>query len=539
MGFPSQKAGLLSPSVGAWSLKMANIVRATLLAALAVTAVSCGGGGYSPPPPPPPVSPPPPAGPAAPPTFTSPAAVSVRENVIGVVYRPVATDPNNDAITYGATIGGPDAARFAMNPVTREIRFAAAPDFEGPADAGGNNVYDISFTASDGTATTTQNVAVTVTNVANGFRVRRIASGMSAPIYAAGLPDGTGRVVIVERAGRIRVINPTTGAFEANDFLNLTGPPSQVDISGEKGLLSIAFSPNFVTDRTFYLHMNPTSANVTEIRKYQVMANNYAQADTSTADAILTIPQPSATNHKGGTLYFDNSGRLLISLGDGGNTPQTAQDNNSLLGKILRIDPSTDAFPSDAARDYSIPTANPFASGSGGLPEIYASGLRNPFRMSVDRGTGDLFIGDVGQSAIEEVDRIAANTTTLTNLGWNLREGSLSYNGGADSSAFTLPVTEYGRSVGTTVTGGVVYRGPIEDLQAQYIFADFGSNAQWSVPIANLTIGSVLPSASLTVRNTAFAPDVGSVGSLVAFGTDVEGNVYFVDIGGEVFVLEP
>jgi len=168
-----------------------------------------------------------------------------------------------------------------------------------------------------------------------------------------------------------------------------------------------------------------------------------------------------------------------------------------------------------------------------------AMGLRNPFRMSVDPGTGDLFIGDVGQSAIEEVDRIASNTAGIVNLGWANREGSQPNNGGADSASFTLPVTEYGRTVGTTVTGGVVYRGPVESLQAQYIFGDFGSNTLWSVPIANLVIGSVLPSTSLTVRTTAFAPDVGAINSVVAFGTDNDGNVYFVDIGGEVFVLEP
>jgi glucose/arabinose dehydrogenase len=460
----------------------------------------------------------------------------VRENVIGAIYRPVATDANNDAITYGTTLGGPDAARFVVNAVTREIRFSAAPDFETPADVGANNVYNITFTASDASATTTHNLAVTVANVATGFRVRRVASGMNQPIYAAGLPDGSGRVVIVERGGRIRVLTPSTGAFEPSDFLNVIG---QVDQSGEQGLLSIAFSPNFMSDRTFYLHLNPTGPDVTEIRKYQALATNLAQADTATADAILTIPQPAATNHKGGTVFFDNSGRLLISLGDGGSTPQTSQDPNSLLGKILRIDPTSDAFPADASKDYAIPTANPFASG-GGLPEIYASGLRNPFRMSVDRGTGDLFIGDVGQGAIEEVDRIAAATTSLTNFGWDRREGSLPNNGGADSAAFTLPVTEYNHTVGTTVTGGVVYRGPIEDLQAQYIFADFGSDIQWSVPIASLTIGTVLPSASLTVRNTAFTPDVGTANTLVGFGTDIEGNVYFVDIfGGEVFVLEP
>lgn len=519
---------------------MPHAVRATLLAALALSVVACGGGG-SPNPPPPPASPPgsppppppPPPGPSAP-TFTSAATVSIRENVIGVIYRPVATDPNNDAITYGATIGGPDAARFVMNPVTREIRFAAQPNFEAPTDAGGNNVYDISFTASDGTNTTTYNVAVTVANVANGFRVRRVASGQAAPIYVAGLPDGSGRVVVVLRGGIIRVMNPSTGAFEANDFLNIT---SQIDTNGEKGLLSIAFSPNFLVDRTFYLHMNPNSASATEIRKYQVMSDNYARADTTSADAILTIPQPPATNHKGGTLAFDTSGRLLISLGDGGSSSATAQNSTTLLGKILRIDPSTDAYPNDAAKDYAIPAANPLASG-GGLPEIYASGLRNPFRMSVDPVTGDLFIGDVGQSAIEEVDRLPASATTLTNFGWDQREGSQQYNG-PDSPAFTLPVTEYARSVGTTVTGGVVYRGPIEDLQAQYVFGDFGSNALWSIPITNLNIGTIFPSSSFTIRTTQFTPNTGTINSVVAFGTDIEGNVYIVDIGGEVFVLEP
>jgi glucose/arabinose dehydrogenase len=450
-----------------------------------------------------------------------------------VVYRPVATDANGDPITYGATIGGPDAARFVMNPTTREVRFAVQPDFEAPADAGGNNIYDISFTASDGTATTTQNVAVTVTNVANGFRVRRVASGMSAPIYAAGLPDGTGRVAIVERGGRIRVINPATGVFEATDFLDIS---TQISTAGEKGLLSIAFSPNFLSDRTAYLHMNPSASNTSEIRKYTTLTTNLAQADTATADPILTVAQPGATNHKGGTVAFDKSGRLLITLGDGGSNSGTAQDEQSLLGKVLRIDPTTDAFPADATRDYAIPTANPFAT-TGGLPEIYAMGLRNPFRASVDPVTGDFFIGDVGQSAIEEVDRIPANQTGIVNYGWDRREGSQANNGGADSAAFTLPVTEYGRNIGTTITGGVVYRGPVEDLQGQYIFGDFGSNAFWSTSIANLVIGSVLPNSMLTPR--VFTPDIGTVQSVVAFGTDNDGNVYIVDIGGEVFVIEP
>ncbi len=472
---------------------------------------------------------------SAPPTFTSATAVSVRENASGVVYRPVATDPNGTAVTYGATIGGPDAARFVMNPVTREVRFATQPNFEAPTDAGANNVYDITFTASDGVLSTTLNLAITVTNVANGFHVRRIASGLNAPIFVTGLPDGSGRVVVVERAGRMRVLNPTTGAFQTDDFLNIT---STIATDGEKGLLGLAFSPNYLADGALYVHANPRTANTTEIRQYLASLNNLSTIDSATVGNILSTPQPSATNHKGGTVAFDKSNRLLISLGDGGSTPETAQNANSLLGKILRIDPTSDAFPADTARNYAIPTANPFASG-GGAPEVYAMGLRNPFRMSVDRVTGDLFIGDVGQSAIEEVDRVPANQTGIINFGWDRREGSQPYNGNPDSTAFTLPVTEYGRTVGTTVTGGVVYRGPIEDLQGQYIFGDFGSNTLWSVPIANLNIGAVLPSTSLTVRTTAFTPDVGSIGTVVAFGEDNDGNVYIVDIGGEVFVLEP
>lgn len=513
---------------------MAGTIRTALLSALAATLSACGGGGSSSPPAPPPgPPPPPPPAPNAPPTFTSPASVTVRENVLGVFIRAAATDPEGATLTYA--FGGPDAGRFTFNPVTRELRFTAQPDFEAPADTDADNVYGVFFTASDGTNTTMQNVAVTVSDVAPGFRVRRIASGLSAPIFVAGLPDGSGRIAIVQRAGLIRIFNPATGTFEATNLLDIT---SQIDTAGEKGLLSIAFSPNFASDRAFYLHLNPVTTNVTEIRRYTVQAANPAIAEAASGDAILTIPQPSATNHKGGTLVFDPQGRLLISLGDGGNTPGDSQLTSSLRGKILRIDPATDAFPADSTRDYAIPPQNPFSAG-GGLPEIYAMGLRNPFRMSVDPVTGDAFIGDVGQGTLEEVDRIAAATTSIVNFGWDLREGSQPYNGGADSAAFTLPVTEYGRTLGSSITGGVVYRGPIEDLQGQYLFADFISGNLWSAPIASLPIGSVLPATSLTPRNAAFAADVGAVNSVVNFGTDIEGNVYLVDIGGEIFRLEP
>ncbi|MDZ4760984.1 MAG: PQQ-dependent sugar dehydrogenase [Alphaproteobacteria bacterium] len=387
--------------------------------------------------------------------------------------------------------------------------------------------------------TSTLAMRVTVSNVPNGLRVRRIASGLAAPIFVSGLPDGSGRIAVVERAGRIRIMDPVTGAFAATDFLNLTG---QIDTTGEKGLVAIAFSPNFVIDRTFYLHLNPTSANTTEIRRYQTLSIAYDQAIAASSSLVISIPQPAASNHKGGFLAFDSAGQLLVGMGDGGSDPTTAQNRTSLLGKVLRLDITSDGFPSDSARNYAIPSLNPFGSG-GGSPEILAMGLRNPFRGSVDAITGNIFIGDVGQNAIEEVDLLGPNVATLVNYGWNRREGSQPFNGGADDPGFTLPVTEYGRGsgprVGASITGGAVYRGPVEDLQAQYVFGDFISNNLWSLPVASLNLGSVLPSSAFTVQNTNFTPDVGSIGSVVAFGTDVAGNMYIVDIGGEIFRIEP
>jgi glucose/arabinose dehydrogenase len=516
---------------------MTSTVRATLLAALAMAAASCGGGSSSPPTVPPP--PPPPAGPNVAPAWTSPPAVTVQENASGVAYLATATDPDTATLTY--TLGGTDAALFNINALTREIRFNTPPDFEAPTDNGANNVYNLTLQVSDGIAApVSQNVAVTVSNVTAGFRVRRVASGLNQPIFVAGLPDNTGRIVVVQRGGTIRVLNGSTGAASP-DFLSI----ANVDTSGEKGLLTIAFSNNYLSDRTFYVHMNPNTANTSEIRQYKAPAAPDV-ADPASANPILVLNQTSAGNHKGGFFATDPLNRLLIGFGDGGNTSERAQDVNSLFGKILRIDPTVDAFPADADRDYSIPAGNAFATG-GGAPDILAMGVRNPFRGSIDRVSNSIFIGDVGETSIEEVDRIALDQAgnPVPNFGWVCREGTQALNGCADLPAFTRPVAEYshgtGPMQGNTITGGVVYRGPIEDLQGQYIFADFGSNNFWTIPVASLLTGATVPSTSFTNRNTAFTPDTGagSMASVVAVGTDQDGNIYFVDIGGEVFRLEP
>ena len=277
------------------------------------------------------------------------------------------------------------------------------------------------------------------------------------------------------------------------------------------------------------------------------MASNIAQADPASKTTILVVPQESTDNHKGGFLAFDNSGRLLVGYGDGGGAgdpPGNGQNKTTLLGKILRLDITSDAFPTDANRNYAIPPGNPFASGAAGAPEIYAMGVRNPFRGSVDPVTGNIWIGDVGQDAIEEVDLIPSGATALQNFGWNRREGSQAYLGGADDPSFILPVLEYDHgtapSQGNSVIGGIVYRGPVEDLQGQYIFGDYISHNLWSVPTSSLSLGSVLTGASFTVRNAAFAPDVGSTDGVVAFGTDIIGNLYLVSLNsGGIFRVEP
>ncbi|MBC7945298.1 MAG: PQQ-dependent sugar dehydrogenase, partial [Burkholderiales bacterium] len=230
-----------------------------------------------------------------------------------------------------------------------------------------------------------------------------------------------------------------------------------------------------------------------------------------------------------------------VAVGDGGSAndpPNNAQNRDVLLGKMLRIDVGGDAFPNDPARDYRIPANNPF-SASGGAPEIWALGLRNPFRNSFDRVTGNLWIGDVGQGAREEINLMRAGDGGA-NFGWKLFEGTL---GGGSTAGLTFPVTEYshgsGPLQGNSVTGGYVYRGPVESLQGLYIFGDFVRGALWSVPIAQLVPGTTLPSSSFTVRTQSFAPATGAINNVASFGQDQAGNLYIVDFDGEIFVIEP
>ncbi|MFN3959359.1 MAG: PQQ-dependent sugar dehydrogenase [Parvularculaceae bacterium] len=495
-----------------------------IFAALVITGCSGGDGGSAPPP----------ANGA--PVFSSPATISVAENTSGVFYTATASDPEGAAVTFSLS-GGADAARFSIT-AAGALRFNAAPDFEAPSDANADNVYEVTIRASDGATSSTLNLRVTVTDVSEAFRIRRVASGLSQPLFLLGRGDGTNRVFIVEKAGQVEILNLATGLLNPTPFLDLT---TAINASGEQGLLGMALAPDFATSGVFYVHLNNLSGD-TEIRRYRAQVSNPDLADLATGDVILTVDQPAATNHKGGWIGFGPGDLLYIALGDGGgaNDPfGNGQNRNTLLGAMLRIDPSTDAFPADPLRDYAIPPSNPFASG-GGAPEILAFGLRNPFRASFDRATGDLFIGDVGQGAIEEIDLIRP-TDVGVNFGWPVLEGTR-VNQPGSTAGMTPPIAEYahgsGPREGNSVTGGYVYRGPVEALQGQYVIADFISANVWSFAANSAAQGSTIPSSAFTIQTAAFAPDIGTLNNIASFGEDDAGNLFIVGIDGEIFRLE-
>ncbi len=473
-----------------------------------------------------------------PPTFTSTANVSVPEETAGVFHTVTGSDPDGDMLTF--SIGqGSDGTVFRLTSAGA-LSFASPPDFEVPIDSNRDNVYIVPVTVSDGRATATQNLSVTVTDRPNAaFRVRRVAAGLNQPVFLTAVPDNTGRVFVVELTGRILIMTPATGAVAPTPFLDVTG---QISTDGERGLLGFAPAPDFTSSGRFYVYLTVPDGTI-ELRRYQTLAGSRDRADPATADAILRIPHPRS-NHNGGWIAFNfGDGMLYIGVGDGGGAgdpDNNGQNRNTLLGKILRIDPSADAFPADPDRDYRIPVTNPFAGG-GGAPEVWAYGLRNPFRAGFDAQTSALWIGDVGQNAVEEIDVIPSEFAGL-NFGWPILEGTVPFRGGS-TAGLEPPVAQYrhcsGPTQGNTMIGGYVYRGPVEALRGHYIFADFVTPNIWSFPITRVSLGTTLEATDFIQRNADFAPGAGAYNNIVSFGQDQSLNLYILDLDGEIFVIEP
>ena len=353
----------------------------------------------------------------------------------------------------------------------------------------------------------------------------RVAAGLSEPVFVTSPPGDANRLFIVERTGQIEILDLATGQLAPVPFLDVSG---EIVATGEQGLLGLAFDPAYAQNGVFYVHLNNTRGD-TEIRSYRV-SEDPNRADVSSAQLVLTVDQPDQfSNHKGGWIGFGPDGYLYVALGDGGGGGDpfvNAQALGSLLGKILRLDVGTDAFPADADRNYAIPADNPFAAGDG-ADEIWAFGLRNPWRASFDRAMGEFFIGDVGQSEWEEIDLGAAGA----NYGWRLFEGPERFAAGEPmGGTVTPPIFAYDHGVGTAITGGYVYRGESDGLQGHYFFADVGSGRIWTLRQQDDAWTAVERTAQITT-------DVGNIDSPVSFGEDARGNLYVVDFDGEVFRL--
>ena len=467
------------------------------------------------------------------PTFTSANTATVTEGTAMAFYNAAATDPDGDALTFSIA-GGDDEAAFSITSAGA-LSFVTAPNADTPGDTDMNNVYLVTLDVSDGNASASLDLQVTVEPSASSFAAQRVvASGLFQPLYVLGRGDGTNRIFILEKTGGILIFDRDTGVLQTTPFLDVS---STISTDGESGLLGMALAPDFQTSGVFYIHVNNTAGD-TEIRRYTVSSNNPDRADASSADVILTVDQPTP-DHNGGWIGFGPDSYLYITLGDGGQTPNQSQDTSTLFGSVLRIDPAGDDFPADDMRDYAIPADNPFV-GSGGLDEIFVYGLRNPYRASFDRETGDLYIGDVGAAAIEEINILPAGSSGL-NYGWPLFEGTRLNIAGSSEVGLTRPVAEYAHGIGdrqgNSVIGGYVYQGPAASLQGRYVFGDFISENIWSIDAADAVQGQTIASSQFTVETGAFVPDSGAIGMITSFGEDDDANLYITDLDEEVFVV--
>lgn len=487
---------------------------------------ACGGGGGG--------TTPPPAN--QPPSFTSPATVSVVENNANA-YQATATDPDGNPLTFSIT-GGADAARFTIT-AAGQLRFVAAPNFDLPADADGNNIYLVEISVGDSQTSRALSLQVTVTNDREGIAVRRVATGFNQPVFVAAIPGDT-RVFVLEKAGDIYLLDPATGGrslfLRASERLNPghAGIFDNISTDGERGLLGMAVSPDYQATRRFTLFVTNADGDI-EIRLCR-RTPGVQSAQGRDCQVLFAIEHSQFNNHNGGWMGYGPDGLLYIATGDG-NVPANAQNTSSLLGKILRITIVNDPFAGTSPTYFLPAPGNPFAGGAAGDPLVYAYGLRNPFRASF---SGDaLVIGDVGQDTAEEID-ILRTTTPGLNFGWPFREGARPFSGTAPAG-LTEPVSEYlhgsGPRQGASIIGGYVYRGSAVSLRGSYVFADFVSRNFWSVPASQLVQGQLLASSQYERRNEDFAPDAGTLDQPASFGEDAAGNLYIVDYDGDIFLV--
>jgi glucose/arabinose dehydrogenase len=350
---------------------------------------------------------------------------------------------------------------------------------------------------------------------ATGLRLEPVASGLQSPLYLTA-PARDPRLFIVEQTGQIRIVRD--GQLLANPFLDIR---SRLRSGGEQGLLSVAFHPDYASNGFFYVNYTDRQGD-TRVERYRVSADANV-ADANSAKLILTIQQPFA-NHNGGLNLFGPDGMLWIGMGDGGSGGDplgNGQNRQSLLGKMLRIDVN-------GGDPYAIPADNPFVGRTDTRPEIWALGLRNPWRFSFDRVANLLYIADVGQGRIEEIDAVPVRSAGY-NFGWNMMEGSECYRpANCARTGLTLPIYDYPHAEGCSVTGGAVYRGQrMPNLAGHYFFADY---CQGWIRSFRYDGSAVREPRQWVLENA---------GRVLSFGEDAAGELYVLVDRGSVYRLAP
>jgi hypothetical protein len=353
-----------------------------------------------------------------------------------------------------------------------------------------------------------------------GVGLQEVASGLSFPLYLTAPVGDLARLFVVEKTGGIRIVKD--GVLLPDHFLDVS---SQVSSGSEQGLLGLAFDPDYAVNGRFLIHYTDLAGN-TVLSRFQVSADP-DRADPASEQVILSATQP-ASNHNGGQVVFGPDGFLYLGLGDGGLTgdPENrGQDLSDLLGSILRIDVRT-------GDPYAVPPDNPFVGQPNARPEVWSYGLRNPWRFSFDRANGDLYIADVGQNQLEEVDISAAadGGGRGINYGWSIMEGSQCFRGsGCDRTGLTLPVLEYSHREGCSITGGYVYRGSaIPEIQGHYFYSDFCQKWVRSFRYVDGVAGE-----------EASWPTLSTGGTIVSFGEDPAGEMYILEAEGRVSRVVP
>lgn len=351
------------------------------------------------------------------------------------------------------------------------------------------------------------------------LRLALVTDALSQPVHVAAAPGDPDRLFVVEQAGRIRILE--AGVLIASPFLDIT---SRVSCCGERGLLSMAFDPAHAENGRFYVYYTDQSG-ATRVVRFRVGPDPNA-ADPTSEELVLGVAQPYA-NHNGGLVAFGPDGYLYVGLGDGGSAGDpdgNGQNPSTLLGSLLRISVGETA-------GYAVPADNPFVGHPSARPEIWAYGLRNPWRFSFDRSTGDLYIADVGQARLEEVNVELRTSTGGVNWGWDTMEGTECFGSAScDQSGLTLPVLEYDHGQGCSVIGGHVYRGSdLPDLRGTYFYSDYCS--AW--------IRSFRYQGGEAVDRTDWTGVLDPAGNVTSMGEDARGELYVTTQSGRLYRIAP